>query len=375
MPLPYVYFDSAATSAPCPEALDMLTRAASEYGNPSAEHCAGRAARALVEESREAVASAVGCSPEELFFTSSGTEASNTALFGLAKSRKRFGNVILTTDSEHPSVREPLKRLEEEGFRVLRLTTKNGRLDENEVREAARLPIAFVTIMQANNETGAVYDLRMVRRVLSDAGNGAPVHCDAVQSFLKIPNNRLPSFCDAATVSAHKIGGVKGAAALYVRKGIRIPALLLGGGQESALRSGTEAVPAIAAFGAAVRAKVLDPERLAVMEQTRAFLADALSNIGMKLHEPECRLPNLIHLSVPGVKSSWALNALSAKGICVSAGSACSSKKKDNPVLAAYGLPKEEAETSLRISFTENTTKDECLLLVGALREAAKLKR
>lgn len=372
----YLYFDSAATTAPCAEAEEALLSALRRYGNPSSGHCAGLDAKRLLEDSREAVASAVGCSPDEIRFFSSGTEASNTALFGLAKSRKRFGNVILTTDSEHPSVREPLNLLEQDGFRVLRLSTRNGMLDEREIREACKLPVAFVSVMQANNETGAVYDLPLIRRILQEEGCRAPVHCDAVQSFLKIRNNRLPAFCDVATLSAHKIGGMKGAAALYIRKEIRIPALLLGGGQESGLRSGTEAVPAIAAFGAAVRAKLRDGGRIAAMEVIHDRLADRLTKAGIRCHLPESRLPNILHISVPGVPSSWTLNALSAKRICVSAGSACSSRNiKDNPVLAAYGLTKEEAESSIRLSFTENTTEEECRLLCEALTEAAKLKR
>ncbi len=376
LPSAYIYFDSAATTAPCREAVEALSCALQAYGNPSSGHCAGLEANRLLTESRETVSAAVGCSPDELLFFASGTEASNTALFGLAKTRKRFGNVILTTDSEHPSVREPLAALEKDGFRIVRLSTENGKLREGEIREACRLPLAFVSVMQANNETGAVYDLPLIKRVMASEGCSAPVHCDAVQSFLKIRNNRLPSFCDLATVSAHKVGGIKGAGALYVRKGIRLPPLLLGGGQENGLRSGTEAVPAIAAFAAAVRAKSNDPERIARMEEIHRNLSDALADRNIPYHLPESRLPNILHISIPGVPSSWTLNALSAKGICVSAGSACSSKnKKDNPVLAAYGLSKAEAESSIRLSFTENTTEEECRLLLDALSEAAKLKR
>lgn len=371
MPSSYIYFDSAATARPRPEALAALSEAVTAFGNPSSEHCAGRDAHALLERSREEIAGAVGCSPEEILFTSSGTESSNQAIRGLAKIRGRISRRILTTDSEHPSIREPLRELEKEGFEIIRLSTRNGVLDEQEVKNACASPLAFVTVMQANNETGAVYDLSMIRRILSMAGSDAPIHCDAVQSFLKIRNNRLPAFCDLATVSGHKIGGVKGAAALYLRKGIRIPALLAGGGQENNLRSGTENVPAIAAFGAAARACRKDAKRIEKMEATHAFLEERMRELGLPCHIPENHLPNILHICVPGVRSSWSLNALSAKGICVSAGSACSSKKKDNPVLTAYGLSKEEAETSLRISYTEETTKEDCLLLCEALKEAA----
>ena len=371
----YLYFDAAATEMPCDEAKEAVLAAMEEYGNPSSGHCAGFASRELVEKARETVASAVGCAPEELYFTGSGTEASNIAIRGLAKLRGRISKTVLTTDSEHPSVREPLKALESEGFQILRLSTRNGVIPDEEIDEACRQPLAFVTVMQANNETGAVYDLMKIRRALADNGNDAPVHCDAVQSFLKIRRNRLPSFCDLATVSGHKVGGLKGTGALYVRKNIRIPALILGGGQEQGMRSGTENVPGIASFGAAVRAKASDPGRFERMERFHDELAEAVRAMGYVCHVPEAHLPNILHIQIPGVRSSWAVNALSAMRICVSAGSACSTKKKDNPVLTAYGLTREESETSLRISFTETADDADLHTLVEALKKIGEMKR
>lgn len=371
----YLYFDSAATSAPCGEALEAVARAYAEYGNPSSLHAAGLTAKALLDHAREQVAGALRCAPEELFFTGSGTESNNTAIFGLAALRGKRYRRIVTTDSEHPSVEEPMKALEADGFTVIRIPTKGGVLDLSALRDALREPVAFLSIMQANNETGAVYDLSAVRRLLTEAGSDAPLHCDAVQSFLKLPKNRALRDCDLVSLSGHKIGGVKGAGGLFVRKGIRLPPRILGGGQERGLRSGTENVAAVAAFGAASEAKNKDPERLPHILSLRDLTERTLTEVGIVCHVPPVRLPNLLHVALPGVPGSWVQNELSAKGICISLGSACSSGKKGSRVLSAYGLGESEILSSLRISFCETNTKEECETLCKALIAAMKLRK
>ncbi len=368
----YLYFDSAATAPPSREALAAVEKAYEAYGNPSSLHIAGLEARRLLETGRAQLAHAFRCEPNELTFTASGTEASNQALFGLAKMRGKRARKILTTDSEHPSVEEPLKKLEEQGFSVIRLSTRDGMLDIDRLRAELSEPVAFLTIMQANNETGAVYDLALVRRILDDCHCDAPLHCDAVQGFLKVENSRLSAICDLVTLSAHKIGGVKGAGALYINQRIRsFPALLSGGGQENGLRSGTENVAAIAAFGAAAAAASSNQERLPYISSLREEVKQRLQDCGIRFHLPQQHLPNILHISLPGIPSSWALNFLSGKGICVSAGSACSARerKKGNRVLTAYGLPEKEIETSLRLSFSEHNTPEECKRLCSALQE------
>ena len=285
---------------------------------------------------------------------------------------------IIASDSEHPSVDEPLKTLQTMGFEIVRLRTKNGVLDTAQLAEALKVPTAFVSVMQANNETGAVYDLAEVRRIMQASGTDAPLHCDAVQGFLKADFDKLTSVCDLVTVSAHKIGGLKGAGALYVGKTIRnLPAYLQGGGQENGLRSGTENVPAIAAFGAAAEEAMQNTDRLPYIASLRQQAIESLQDCGVALHIPAHHLPNILHISIDGVPSSWALNFLSAKNICVSAGSACSAreKKKGNRVLTAYGLPQKEIETSLRLSFDVHNTREECALLCDAIKQCAKLKR
>lgn len=374
----YLYFDSAATAKPSDSALRAAQAAFAEYGNPSSLHGAGLAAKRLVDTVRTQVARALRCEQGQITFVSSGTEANNQVLFGLAKTRGRRASKIISTDSEHPSVEEPLKVLETQGFSVVRLRTKNGSLDTDQLRAELQSPVAFLSVMQANNETGAVYDLAEVRRILDASGCDAPLHCDAVQGFMKADFDRLPSVCDLVTVSAHKIGGLKGAGALFIGKNIRnLPAYLLGGGQENGMRSGTENVPAIAAFGAAAQETLQNRDRLPYIASLREQVIKSLQDSGIILHIPAYHLPNILHISIPGVLSSWALNFLSAKNICVSAGSACSAreKKKGNRVLSAYGLPQKEIETSIRLSFDVHNTREECALLCEALKQCAKLKR
>lgn len=374
----YLYFDAAASAPPCAEAMAALTDAYSAYGNPSSLHVAGLSARRCMEHAREQLATAFRCKPEELIFTSSGTEASNQAIFGLAAMRGKRAKKIITTDSEHPSVEEPLRKLETQGFSVVRISTRGGVLDLGQLERELDEPIAFVSIMQANNETGAVYDIAAVRRALNAHKCDAPLHCDAVQGFLKLPTAaaKLSVLCDLVTLSAHKIGGVRGAGALYVKSTLRnLPPYLLGGGQERGLRSGTENVAAIAAFGAAAQAKSADRERLSAINELREFVIAQLQGSGICIHNPPQHLPNILHISIPNVLSSWSLNLLSEQGICVSAGSACSahSQKKGNRVLESYGLPKEEIESALRISFTEQNTLTECERLCEALRTCTTL--
>ena len=371
----YLYFDSAATTKPCKEALAAVARSYEEYGNPSSLHTAGLAAKQLLDDARSKVAKALRCTPEELLFTGSGTEANNQAIFGLAALREKKSKKIITTDSEHPSVNECMKVLEARGFRVVRLSTKGGVLDLEQLKAELSESVAFLSIMRANNETGAVYDIGAVRKLMTAAGCDAPLHCDDVQGFLKIPFDKPASVCDLISISGHKIGGVKGIGALFVKKGIRIAPYIYGGGQENGLRSGTENVAAIAAFGAAAEAKSTDRERLAYIGSLRDATEQTLTESGIVCHVPPVHLPNLLHISVPGVPGSWVLNSLSAKSICVSQGSACSAKKKGSRVLEAYGLSEDEILSSLRISFSEDNTKEECAALCTALAEAAKLKK
>lgn len=371
-----IYFDSAATTKPCQAAVEAAVKAMEEYGNPSSTHFRGLAARRIIENARGILASALGCGADEFIFTGSGSESNNLAVIGAARARRRRSNVIVSTDSEHPSVEKPLEYLESEGFQVIRLATKGGKIDSAELKEALSQKVALVSIMRANNETGALYDIAAVRREIDSSGCGALFHCDAVQGFLKTQNRgELIKYCDLVSVSAHKINALKGCGGLYVKKGINLQAIILGGGHERGLRSGTENTPAIAAFGAACREWMSNKDRVQIITQLRDYAEQKVfEELGdkVRIHRPPERICNILSIAIPGVKSEVALNYLSSEGICVSAGSACSSHTRENRVLVRFGLKKEEIDSTLRISFSYTNTKDEVDVLAACLKKASE---
>ena len=372
-----IYLDHAATGIMRKEAIAAYNEAAYLCGNPSSLHKAGIAAKDLLESSRQTVSQAFNCRQDEVFFTSGGSESNNQAVFGLAKLRARRANRIIVTDSEHPSIENPVNSLVSSGFEVVKLSTRGGKIDISELSEALSKPTAFVCCMLANNETGALYDIAAVKKAIDRSGCGALLHCDAVQGFLKTKDaSVIKKYCDTASVSAHKIGGAKGVGAIYVKKGLNLPPLILGGGQEQGFRSGTENLPGVAAFAAACKAH--GDEEIGVLENLRDRTAEYLLAHGtdIRVHIAEQNVPSILSISVIGVKSEVMLNALSAEGIYVSAGSACSAARKGTSrVLEAYGLPKEELESAIRISFGAENTKEECELAAQAIIDAAKRLR
>lgn len=371
-----IYFDSAATTAPSQEAIFAAENAFKIFGNPSSVHTAGLNAKKIIDDARKSVALALSCKPDEIVFTSCGSESNNQAIFGMAKLRARRSKRIITTDSEHPSVSAPIKVLEENGWEVVRLSTLGGNFDIAKLEDALSGGAAFVSIMLANNETGAKYNIPAVRKAIDKSGCGALLHCDAVQGFLKIADKReIAKNCDLASVSAHKIGGFKGVGALYVKTGIKLFPFIHGGGQESGYRSGTENVIGIAAFGAACTAFNLKVKEH--ISSIYAYLTDKLSSLDcVKLNIPKSHIDTVISMSIKGVRSEVMLNALNTENICISAGSACSARKGISHALAGFGLPKEEIESTVRISIGANNTKEECDILCEKIEEIAKrLKR
>ncbi len=370
-----IYFDSAATSVPFQSAIDAAVEAMQVCGNPSSIHFDGLNAKKIVDNARKDVANALGCKIDELVFTGGGSESNNQAIFGMAKLRVRRSKRIIITDSEHPSVSGPVSVLADDGFEVVRIPTLGGRLDMPFLENALKDGAAFVSVMQANNETGAKYDLSAVRSLIQKSGCGALLHCDAVQGFLKVDNKReIVKNCDLASISAHKIGGLKGVGALYVKSGIRLPAFVHGGGQERGLRSGTENVVGIASFGAAVKA--FDASVTGHISELYTYLTSLLSQEeGISLHVPESHVDTVLSIAVSGVRSEVMLNALNTEGISVSAGSACSARKGVSHALAGYGLDKEEISSTLRISLGAHNTKAECDLLAEKLAIVAKRLR
>lgn len=373
----WIYLDNSATTALSEEAVAAMREAVEQYANPSSLHAAGQGARMLVERARTQAAAALGVKltrPSELVFTASGTEASNLAILGSVYAKeRRIGRRIITTDCEHPSVAEAMARLERDGFEVLRIPAPHGVLDTEAAIRALDTPTVLVSMMLVNNETGAQFDVASVFRAAKQRNPETVTHCDAVQGFLKVPMTPAGLGADLVTVSAHKIHGPKGVGALYIApeilRGKRISPILYGGGQENGLRSGTENVIGICGFGAAAAAeKAAFSRHAAHMTALRDMAEQALEALGLTINRPAgARAPHIVSVTLPGIKSQTMLNYLSAHGICVSSGSACSSHARHvSASLASFGLTDREADCTLRISLSsENTEAD-----ITALREA-----
>lgn len=368
-----VYLDNSATTALCPAARGRMLEAMDCYANPSSVHGAGRDARSMVENARREVARALGImapKPGELIFTASGTEADNLAILGTARAKaRRTANRILTTDSEHPAVREPLAALEQEGFEIVRLSTRGGMIDLDEACAAMDERLFMISMMLVNNETGARYPLEKIFSAARRLAPRAILHTDAVQGFLKVPFSAKSMGADLVTVSAHKIGGPKGVGALWINPALltakRIVPVTLGGGQESGFRSGTENTVGIAGFGAAAAAGMnslsADTAKMRrLREGLIARLAAELPEVRPNLPAGELA-PHVLSLTLPRIKSETMLNHLSGAGICVSAGSACSThaKNKTSSALLAFGLMPAEADSTIRVSISPATTEEE----------------
>lgn len=364
--LTQIYLDSAATTRARPEVAEKVQSALlSEYGNPSSLHGMGHAAERLMKESRGWVADALGVSPAEIVFTSGGTEGNNLAIQGAARARARRGRHVITTKIEHSSVLSACKALEEEGFLVTYLDVDaEGRVTPEQVAAALTGETILVTVMHVNNEIGTVQPIEEIAKAVKEAKGDVVFHSDGVQAFLKVPLSLGRSAVDLYTTSAHKVHGPKGVGALYARRGVRLHPLFGRGGQEGGLRPGTENVPGIAGFGeaiaAAMRAGRAARER---MRELRQRLARRLLTIpGASLNGPldEGAAPHILNLSFAGVRGEVLVHALEAKGVYVSTGSACSSRKPEpSHVLRSIGRSGEAAMESIRISLSWMSREEE----------------
>lgn len=369
-----IYLDNSATTKVCREAADAMMKMLTEnYGNPSSLHKKGIEASKALENAREHIADALSCSKDEIYFTPSGTAANNTAIFGAVNANKRRGNRIITTSLEHPSVNECMKKLEEQGFEVIRLKPDiNGAFSPAELMNAINSKTILISIMAVNNEIGTINPINQIKSALRRVNSQALIHVDAVQGFGKIPLNPAKTGIDLMSVSAHKIHGPKGAGALYIRKGLKIHPHLVGGGQEKGMVSGTEPIPAIIGFGEAVRALPNVTAELAHIKELRDYFVREVVKIGgVHINSPADALPYIINLSVPGVPSQTIVNSLSEKGIYVSAGSACK-KGHRSEVLTAIGLDGKLIDSAIRISLSRYTTKSDMDEVVKAIDSIAK---
>ncbi|MDO7869090.1 cysteine desulfurase family protein [Nocardioides jiangxiensis] len=374
------YLDHAATTPMRPEAIEAMAAQFGKAGNASSLHASGRAARRIVEESRERIAQVLGARPTEVVFTSGGTEADNLALKGLWWSRAR--RRVVSTAIEHHAVLDPLEWLREhEGAEVTLLPVDAGcRLDLAALDAALREPddIAFLSVMWANNETGVLQPLDEV--VTRASALGVPVHSDAVQAVGAVPVDFAASGLDALTLTGHKIGGPYGVGALLVRRDLELTPLQHGGGQERDLRSGTIDVPAIAGFAAAVELAVKEQAdaraRLAALRDE--LVAGVLGAVpDARVHgDPTQQLPGHANIGFPGCEGDSLLMLLDAQGVECSTGSACNAGvPQPSHVLLAMGCSPEEARGSLRFSLGHTSTGSDVAALVAAIGPAVERAR
>lgn len=366
------YFDYAATTPVRGEVIAAMTAALEQFGNPSSRYPYGAQAAKRVNEDRATVAQALGCAPDEVFFTSCGTEGDNWAIRKGVEMNRRKGRHIVTTAVEHAAVLETCKDLEQQGYEVTYLKPdKTGHIAVDDLRAALRPDTALVSMMLVNNELGTVFPIAQCVQAVKDYDRGILFHCDAVQGFLKLPTVLTGLGTDLVTVSGHKLGAPKGVGALYVKKGVRLRPLLTGGGQEEGLRSGTEATAQIAGFAEACRQIMADRTRL---ERTQAIKDYALDRLKAEIPKLEVistgDAPHICAVTLPGYKSEVVVRVLGDQGVCISSGSACH-KGKPSHVFAALGLPKPWLDGALRISFSPDSTRDEADQLVSALKGAA----
>lgn len=368
------YFDNSATTKPCSVAIDAAKKAMeTNWGNPSSLHQLGLEASDELKKARKQVSKLLGVNENCFFFTSSGTTANNTAIFGSFEKLKREGNRIVTTAIEHPSVLEPIKRLEAMGFEVIRLNPdENGKIREEELFESINQNTILVSCMAVNNEVGSVLPVNRIRTAVKRAGAPAIIHSDCVQALSKITVTPKTVDADIITVSGHKIHALKGVGGIYLKsKGIIKP-YILGGGQEQGIHSGTEATPAIMSFGAAAEEAMNIVAHSEYVATLKNRLVNGIIDIPcVKINSPEDAIPYILNISILGLPSQPIVNFMSEKGICISAGSACKMGHR-SPVLTAMGLSPEIIDSAVRISLSHFNTEDEVDYLVDAIKEAAE---
>ena len=377
-----IYLDNAATTAVYPEAAALMSHIMCEdFGNPSSLHLKGIEAEKTLRQAAKDIADILKVKEKNIYFTSGGTEGNNWALAGTAFANRRRGMHIITTQIEHAAVAEPVKKLEQQGFEVTKLSVDStGTIDLEELADAIREDTILVSIMAVNNEIGSILPVSEAGHLIKQKNPSAYFHVDAIQGFCKIPIYPAKAKIDMMSVSSHKIHGPKGAGFLYIAPGVKIDPLILGGGQQSGMRSGTDNVPGAVGFALAAK-KMADhlEENTAHMQSIRGRLIEALSAMpDVVIHGqpyPE-GAPHIVNASFLGIRSEVLLHSLEEKGIYVSSGSACSSHKRAaSATLTAIGCNKAEIESSVRFSFSELTTEEEIDKTAEALNELLPVLR
>lgn len=366
------YLDNSATTRVCPEAAEAAVNAMlNVYGNPSSTHTKGREAKKLLDTARAQTAAALGCKPGELVYTSCGSESDNWALLSGAQAMQRRGRHVISSAVEHDAIRKSLDELEARGFEVTRLMPdETGRIRQEDVINALRDDTILVSLMLVNNETGAVTDIAGISRALKRAKSQALLHTDAVQAFMKLPFTAKSLGADMISISGHKIHAPKGIGALYIREGLRLKPFIAGGAQEQGRRAGTEAMPQIAALGAACEAARRDMSgSIARMAIFKAGIIERLSADIPELRYIPTDAPHILSISLPGWRSEVLMNYLEAREVYVSKSSACKKGGRSH-VLEAVGLEPRVIDGALRIGLSRFTTQEDIDALCTGLKAA-----
>lgn len=372
------YLDNSATTKPCKESIDTMRICLEEkWGNPSSLYSLGIDAEDILLETKETIAKKLSCRCDEIYFTSGGTEANNIAIQGAINSRIKRGRRIVTTEIEHPSVKETIKSFESRGLEIIYLKPDStGKIPKEEIDKAITPDTIFVSMMLVNNEMGAIQPVAYAADAIRRVSAPALLHTDAVQGFGKLDIKPSALGVDLLTASGHKIHAPKGIGFLYIKKGVHLSTLIYGGGQQSGMRSGTEPVPLIAALNGAIKALPDTKSSLAKVGLLCDYAKRELLKIGfVEINSPSDALPYVLNISVIGYRSETLLHFLEAKNIFVSSGSACA-KGELSQTLRAIGLSKERIDSALRISFSRFSTTEDIDKLCEALQAAtSKLRR
>ena len=377
-----VYFDNSATTRCYDSVKDIVVKAMIEdFGNPSAMHLKGVEAEKYIKSSAESLARLLKVQEKEILFTSGGTESDNLALIGATLANKRSGNHIITTSVEHPAVSQPALFLQEQGFEVTYIPVDSrGVVKMDALKAVLREDTILVSVMYVNNEVGAVMPVEEIAALVHEKSPKALFHVDAIQAFGKYRIYPKKMGIDLLSVSGHKIHGPKGVGFLYINEKAKIQPQILGGGQQGGMRSGTDNVPGIAGLGAAAVEiyKNLE-ENVENMYRLKEHIAQGLEKIGdIRINGMDLRegAPQILSISVMGVRSEVLLHSLEERGIYVSAGSACSShKRKPSATLAAMGMSKDQIESTVRLSFCEENTIEEADYFLQVMGELVPMLR
>ena len=379
-----IYLDHGATTQPLPIVVEkMMAVMLEDYGNPSSYHKMGLQAEKHIKEASQYFASIFQCSPDEIIYTSGGTESNNMAIIGTALAYQRIGKRVITTQIEHPSVKEAFKYLQTQGFEVIYLPVdKSGYINIDELVEAIDHKTTLVSVMHVNNEIGTIQEIETIGSRIKQKNPNTFFHTDAIQSFGKVPINRQKSCIDLLSISSHKIYGPKGTGLLYKNKNVRVHPLILGGGQQKGYRAGTQDVPGIVGMHVAAQQVI---EHLKEYTTHMNMIKEKLTNniISQIEHSyvngPDSNqgAPHIVNIGFEGIRSEVLLHALEAENIYVSSGSACSSNKKQEISSTLEGIGKNgiERDEAIRFSFGIHNTPEQVEKTVLVLQKTIPMLR